>query len=52
MKNNIQLMRNFHFMVECDPDFLKTKPRLMAAVQYNRTQKITMIFKIIENDYN
>lgn len=42
--NNIQMIRNFYFMTEVDPDFIRTKPRLMAAVQSNRIDRILNIF--------
>lgn len=41
--SNIQMIKNFYFMVDKDPDFIKTKPRLMATIQNNRCDKITMI---------
>lgn len=50
MINNIQLMKNFHFMVKYDPDLLKTKPRVMAAVQYDRSRKIKMILNIKDDN--
>jgi hypothetical protein len=40
-------LKNFHYMVKSDPDFIRTKPRMIAQVQFQRTTKIKSIISKI-----
>jgi len=39
--------RNFHYMAQSDPDFIRTKPRMIAQVQFQRANKIKSILCLI-----
>jgi hypothetical protein len=40
-------LKNFHHMVQSDPDFIKSKPRMIKQVKFQRTTKIKSILCLI-----
>jgi hypothetical protein len=36
-------LKNFHYMVQSDSDFIKSKPRMLAQVKFQRSTKIKSI---------
>jgi len=42
-----EYFRNFYYMVQSDPNFIQTKPRMIAQVQFQRINKIKSILCLI-----
>jgi len=40
-------LKNFHYMVQSDPNFIQTKPRMIKQVKFQRTTKIKSILCLI-----
>jgi len=40
-------LKNFHYIVQSDPDFIKSKPSMIKQVKSQRTTKIKSILCLI-----